>query len=131
MLLHIEMRWFIPVGVGQGGASSKWAQWYNAADKTAEGLIEPPDAIKQLYEWHDKIAEVVSEDERVKYGQMIFDWLAENPLAIGLVLEGPAPLLFNKNLRNLPRLKAPIGWDSFGLSTYHPEAFFYEGGVRA
>ena len=47
---------------------------------------------------------------------------------IGLVLECPAPLLFNKNLRNLPKAKAYIGWDSYGLSTYHPEAFYYEGG---
>ena len=45
------------------------------------------------------------------------------------MLECPAPLLFNKNLRNLPKAKAYIGWDSYGLSTYHPEAFYYEGGV--
>lgn len=131
MLLHIEWRWFIPVNSSQGGASSVWARWYNAADKTAADLVEPPDYIKQLYEWHDKVAEVVSEDERVDYGQKIFDFLTEQPLAIGLILESPAPLLFNKNLRNLPRPKAPIGWDSYGLSTYHPEAFFYVEGVRA
>jgi hypothetical protein len=74
---------------------------------------------------------VVDEDERVRYGQMIFDYLAENPLQIGFFLEIPAPLLFNKNLRNTPRPNAVIGWDTYGLSTYHPEAFFYEGGVRA
>jgi hypothetical protein len=52
-------------------------------------------------------------------------------LEIGLVLEIPAPLLFNKNLRNLPRPKSVIGWDTYGQSTYHPEAYYYEGGVRA
>ena len=55
---------------------------------------------------------------------------AQQPIKIGLVLECPAPLLFNKNLRNLPKPKAYIGWDSYGLSTYHPEAFYYEGGNR-
>ena len=35
-----------------------------------------------------------------------------------------------KNLRDLPRPKVPIGWDTYGLSTYHPEAFYYEGGQR-
>ena len=52
-------------------------------------------------------------------------------LEVGLVLECPAPLLFNKNLRNLPKAKAYIGWDTYGLSTYHPEAFYFEGGKRA
>jgi hypothetical protein len=69
--------------------------------------------------------------ERVELGQKIFDYLAETPLSIGSVLECPAPLIFNKNMRNLPWAKAPVGWDSYGISTYHPEAFFYEGGERA
>jgi hypothetical protein len=34
-------------------------------------------------------------------------------------------------MRNLPRPKAVIGWDSYGDSIYHPEAFFYAGGQRA
>jgi len=132
LLLHIEPQWYIPTGgSAQGSACSAWADWYNAADRNAEGLIEPPDEIKELFGYFDKMTEVVSEDERVEYGQMIFDYLAENPLEIGLVLEIPAPLLFNKNLRNLPPAKAVIGWDTYGVSTYHPEAFFYEGGERA
>ena len=132
LLWHIEPQWYIPTGGGQQGcASAAWANWYTAADRSAEGLIEPPEEIQELFGYFDKMTEVVSEDERVKYGQMIFDYLAENPLEIGMVLEIPAPLLFNKNLRNTPRPNAVIGWDTYGLSTYHPEAFFYEGGERA
>jgi peptide/nickel transport system substrate-binding protein len=131
MLLHIQPQWFFPTGdPGQGTACSAWAVWFQAADRTAEGLIEPPDEVKRLYDIFDQMTSVVSEDERVALGQQIFDWLADNPLEIGLVLECPAPLLFNKNMRNLPRPKVPIGWDTYGLSTYHPEAFFYEGGKR-
>ena len=44
------------------------------------------------------------------------------------MLECPTPLILNKNLRNLPRPKSVVGWDTYGLSTYFPEAFFYEGG---
>jgi hypothetical protein len=77
------------------------------------------------------MTEVVDENERVQLGQQIFDWLAENPLQFGLVLECPAPVLFNKNMRNIPPPKAVIGWDTYGLSMYHPCAFYYEGGVRA
>jgi peptide/nickel transport system substrate-binding protein len=47
MLMHIEPQWFIPTSDGsQGGCDAKWGQWYLAPDKTAEGLIEPPDEIK-------------------------------------------------------------------------------------
>jgi peptide/nickel transport system substrate-binding protein len=131
LLLPLEMQWYIPLSDQQGGPSAKWAQWYDATDREAEGLIEPPDYIKQLYEWHDQMNTVLDESERVTLGQKIFDWLAETPLSIGIVLECPSPILFNKNLRNLPRPKAPIGWDTYGISTYHPEAFFFEGGERA
>lgn len=132
MLFHIEPQWFIPTGdPGQGGPSPKWVNWFQAADRNAEGLVEPPDDVKNLLSIFDQMTEVVDENKRVELAQQIFDFLAENPLEIGLVLECPAPLLFNKNLRNLPKPKAYIGWDSYGLSTYHPEAFFYEGGVRA
>jgi peptide/nickel transport system substrate-binding protein len=131
LLLPLEMRWYIPLADQQGGPSAKWAQWYNAADRTDPDLIEPPDYIQQLYAWHDEMNVVVDEDERVAIGQKIFDWLAETPLSIGTVLECPSPLIFNKNLRNLPRPRAPMGWDTYGMSTYHPEALFFEGGERA
>jgi peptide/nickel transport system substrate-binding protein len=132
MLLHIQPQWYIPTGdPQQGGPCAAWAAWYMAADRTAEGLIEPPDEIKHLLDVFDQMTSVVDEDERVALGQQIFDYIADNPLEIGLILECPAPLLLNKNMRNLPRPKVPIGWDSYGHSTYHPEAYYYEGGQRA
>lgn len=132
MLIHIQPQWYIPTADGQQGTcSNAWTRWYQAADKTVEGLIEPPQFIKDLYEDFAQMTSVVSEDERVMWGQKIFDFLAERPLEIGIIQSGPAPLLFNKNLRNLPKAGSPMGWDTYGLSTYHPEAFYYEGGVRA
>jgi peptide/nickel transport system substrate-binding protein len=132
MLLHIQPQWYIPTAdSAQVTACAAWVSWFNAADRTDPTLIQPPDEIKALYGYFDKMTEVVSEDERVMWGQKIFDYLAENPLEIGLVLECPTPLIFNKNLRNLPRPKSVIGWDTYGLSTYFPEAFFYEGGQHA
>lgn len=131
LLLPLEMRWFIPTDQGQGGPSSVWARWHNAVDKTAEGLVEPPDQIKKYYDLFAKMTSTTNEDDRVKFGQEIFDGLAETPLSIGLVLDLKAPLIYNKNMRNLPRPKALMGWDTYGNSTYHPEAYFYEGGQRA
>jgi len=132
LLMPLEMQWYIPLpAAGQGGASSLWANWWAAADKTAEGLIEPPDQIKKYYDLYAQMTSTADEAERVKFGQEIFDGLAETPLGIGLILEVPAPLIFNKNMRNLPKPKSVVGWDTYGNSTYHAEAYFYEGGKRA
>lgn len=132
MLLPVEPQWYIPVyGQGQGGACTAWSNWYGAVDRTDPKLHQPPDNIKPLYDDFAQITAVLSEDERVQWGQKIFDYLAENPLEIGLVVEGPAPIIFNKNLRNVPRAKSIIGWDTYGLSTYHPEALYFEGGQHA
>lgn len=132
MLLHIEPQWFIPTSNGtQGGCDAHWGLWYLAPDRKKAGLIEPPAEIKTLLSTFDQMTSVVDENERVKLGQQIFDYLTKTPLEIGTVLECPAPLCFNKNLRNLPKAKSYIGWDSYGLSTYHPEAFFFVGGQHA
>ena len=131
LLLPLEMRWFIPTDQGQGGPSSVWARWHNAVDKTAADLVEPPDQIKKYYDLFAQMTSTTNEDDRVKFGQEIFDGLAETPLSIDLVLDLKAPLIYNKNMRNLPRPKSIMGWDTYGNSTYHPEAYFYEGGQRA
>jgi peptide/nickel transport system substrate-binding protein len=132
MLLPIQMQWYVPVGGGQqGNVSFAWQQWYQAVDKEAEGLVTPPEEIQQLFAWVDEMRAVIDDDERVAIGQKIFDYLADTPLAIAVVLESPCPLIVNKNMRNMPRPKVPVGWDTYGINTYHPAAFFYEGGQRA
>lgn len=126
MLWHIQPEWFIPTADGtQGTACSAWVAWYQAEDRTDPNLIVPPQAIQTLYGYFDQMTATQSETERVLKGQQILDWLADTPLEIGAVLDCPAPLLFNKYMRNLPPAKVPIGWDTYGLSTYHPETFYY------
>ena len=132
MLLPIQMQWYIPTNdCQQGTVSCSWQNWYRAADKEAEGIVAPPEDIQQLYAWVDEMRLVIDDDERVAIGQKIFDYLADKPLAIGIVLESPCPVMYNQNMRNMPRPKVPIGWDTYGINTYHPCAFFYEGGERA
>ncbi len=123
LLLPIEMRWYIPVNIGQGGAGPLWGQWFQSG--SAEGE-EPPVEIVALFDLYNTMNTTKDDVERVAAGQEIFDWLAENPLAIGSVLESPAPLIFPKTMKNLPRPKSPVGWDTYGISTYHPEAFYYD-----
>jgi len=128
LLLPIEMRWYIPTNEGQGGPGQLWGRWFRSGGKDG---VEPPEWILETYRLYDVMNTTTDEDERVAAGQKIFDALVETPLAIGSILESPAPLIFNKNMGNLPRPKVPVGWDSYGISTYHPEAFFYRGGERA
>ena len=51
--------------------------------------MEPPEQIKKYYDLFAQMTSTVDEDERVKFGQEIFDGLAETPLGIGLILEVP------------------------------------------
>jgi len=125
-LLPVEMRWFIPTNIGQGGPAPEWGRWFRSNGQDGE---EPPAAIQTLYDHYNTMNTVIDDAERVAAGKKIFDWLADNPLAVGSVSESPAPLIFPKTMRNLPAAGKPVGWDTYGISTYHPEAFYYEGGV--
>ena len=119
------MRWFIPTNIGQGGAAPEWGRWFRSFGQDGE---EPPAEIQTLYDHYNTMNTVLDDADRVAAGQKIFDWLAENPLAVGSVSESPAPLIFPKTMLNLPPAGRPVGWDTYGISTYHPEAFYYEGG---
>jgi peptide/nickel transport system substrate-binding protein len=131
MLLPIDIIRYVTGSSAQGGASAAWQRWYTAVDKEAEGMVTPPETIQQYYAWIDEMRSVVNENERIAIGQRVFDALAETPLAIGIVVESPSPLIINRNMRNLPRPKMPMGWDSYGVNTYHPGAFYFEDGKRA
>jgi peptide/nickel transport system substrate-binding protein len=127
LLFPIDPSFFMPIQSWHGHAPF-WSQWYETEGR--EG-VEPPDHILHRYELYDQWRTTMDEDERVELMKELMRIHADRPLVIGAVLELPAPLIFNQNMRNLPRPRMPIGWDSYGISTYHPEAFFYVGGQRA
>jgi peptide/nickel transport system substrate-binding protein len=129
LLMPVEPNWFIPTG--DTVMSQPWNDWYEADEDERAEMEAPPEEIQQLLEWYEEFRITLSESERILIFQRILDYLADNPLVIGSVLESPAPVLFNRNMRNLPRPKAPIGWDTYGVGAHRPEAFFYEGGERA
>jgi len=122
MLLPIEMR-HIPIHQGHNTSAPLWALWWLTHGREGE---EPPAKWKRLYDIYDQMQIVTDENERVKLGQQIFDALAEDPIAIGFIVECPNPVIFNKDMRNLPRPKSPMGWDTYEISTFHPEAFFFD-----
>lgn len=121
LLFPIDPSFFMPIQSWHGHAPL-WSQWYETEGRQGE---EPPDNIQERYRIYDQMRSTPSEDERVELGKQLLRIHADQPLVIGTVTACPAPLIFNERMRNLPRPGVPVGWDTYGISTYHPEAFFY------
>jgi peptide/nickel transport system substrate-binding protein len=121
MLFPIDPIWFIPMLDGWS-YGRLWEQWYNTQGKRGE---RPPEDVLKLYDIYEKMQETTSEKERIRLGRMILDAVARNLYVIGVVTDVPVPLVVSNRLRNVPE-KGVIGWDTFGISLYHPEQFFIE-----
>jgi peptide/nickel transport system substrate-binding protein len=93
-----------------------WAQWYETGGAEGE---EPPDDIKQLFEWWEKWQETLD----VEWGKNILRSQAENLWTIGVVGMAPQPIIAKNNLRNIPEKGAWV-WDELWFYPYHPEQFF-------
>ncbi len=112
----LDRRWFVP-GVGDDRDwCPLWAQWYETGGAEGE---EPPDDIKQLFEWWEKWQETLD----VEWGKNILRSQAENLWTIGVVGMAPQPIIAKNNLRNIPEKGAWV-WDELWFYPYHPEQFF-------
>jgi len=100
----------------------EWARWYQSEGKEGE---EPPEKIKRLLEWYEKMIAARSHQERVEYGKKILASQAENLWTIGTVGLVPQPIIARKNMKNIPE-KGIYGWDTLYTAPFHPEQFFYE-----
>jgi len=119
---------YFQLGLHVRNQAPEWRRWYFSDGKQGE---QPPEHILARIDLFERWRATVDEDERIELMKELLRMDAERPLTIGQVLECPCPVIFNKNLRNLPRPRVPIGWDTYGISMYHPEALFYVGGQRA
>lgn len=119
MLFPIDPVWFVPIQQWHGHAPL-WEQWYETGGKQGE---KPPESVLKLYDIYHKMQETISEKERIRLGKMLLDFQAKNLHVIGIVTDVPVPLVVSNRLRNVPE-KGVIGWDTWGISLYHPEQFF-------
>jgi hypothetical protein len=83
--------------------------------------FEPPDEIKQLYEWHDKYMET----DDVEYANLILGSQAENIWSIGTVADGPSLLLVNKDLRGILDVHYYV-WDNLCGYEMYPEGYYFD-----
>jgi len=98
----------------------KWSRWYTGSPGEKE---EPPEEIKQLFEWWEKMRTTMDEEERIRLGKRIVASQAENVRAIGVVGMAPWPLIVDERLCNVPE-KYDFGFDWDYTAPVRPEQFF-------
>jgi len=117
-LLMRRPKWFAPIYGDESTWAPLWARWYVTKGKEGE---EPIPEVKQLYEWFDKYAET----DDVQYVDNLLKSQAENVWTIGTVADAPVPLLFNKDMKNVPESDYWV-WDGLSGSANYPEAWYFD-----
>jgi peptide/nickel transport system substrate-binding protein len=97
-----------------------WGQWFVTRGKEGE---EPPEEIKQLDEWHQKLGATL-EDE---WAHKILQSQADNVWNIGTVGEAPHPLVVNNKLQNVVEEGVWV-WDVKWTYPFYPELWFFKKG---
>ncbi|MGQ9682902.1 MAG: ABC transporter substrate-binding protein [Anaerolineae bacterium] len=78
-----------------------WEEWYQS---NGQAGLEPPDWAKQYFEYRQKWMHARNEQEYIRWGQALFDWVAEYIPVIGTVGYPPTPVVVSSRLRNvMPR----------------------------
>ena len=86
-----------------------------------QGGREPPEDIKNLFTWFDKYAET----DDVQWVDKILASNAENLWTIGTVADAPIPMIFNKDLKNVPETEYWV-WDALDGCESYPEAWYFD-----
>lgn len=117
-LLVRRPKWFAPIYGDESTWAPLWARWYVTKGQEGE---EPIPEVKQLYEWFDKYAET----DDVQYVDKLLASQAENIWTIGTVADAPVPLLFNKDMKNVPEVDYWV-WDALDGFESYPEAWYFD-----
>jgi peptide/nickel transport system substrate-binding protein len=114
-------KFFAPLDGDESCWGGLWGRWYNTKDSENRQGIEPPDYIKDLYDWMDKYMET-DEDQ---WAANILASQAEHVWTIGVVGNAPQPLIINQNLTNFTEDGYWV-WDSLWTWPVYPEQWFYK-----
>ena len=77
----------------------EWAQWYTS--NGAEGE-EPPQEIKDLYDWWNVMKTDPSEENRLEAGRNVFRQTAEKLYKVGLIGNQPVAHIAKNSIKNIP-----------------------------
>ncbi|RLE07783.1 ABC transporter substrate-binding protein [Candidatus Aerophobetes bacterium] len=107
---------------GSTGAAVKWRQWFDTGGKSG---WEPPEDIKQYFEWLKEWYSTPKGTEKyIELAQKIFDFHAERIFHIGAIGYIPRPIIVKNELRNVSMNEEYFGWDVHWTRPYLPEQWF-------
>ena len=123
ILFPIEPFWYVPMHTGQEVTQwPEWSRWYRSDG--ARGM-EPPAEVKQLIAWWEVLRRTSDVEERIRMGKNILRSQAENLWVLGVIGQGPHPVIVSDRLRNVPR-DGYWGWDSRWSWPYYPETWYLQ-----
>ncbi len=110
-------KFFAPISGDESTWSQLWGQWYNTGGEQGE---EPPQMIKDLYDWLEEYNRTDSSDPAFK----TLDSQAEHVWHIGSVGNTPHPLFLRNFFRNISETGGYYTWDTNRTFTEHPEQWY-------
>lgn len=121
-LFPMYAHWFTPMSPGWSRtAGVEWARWFQTDGRQGE---EPPDHVKELKGWWEDVQVEPDPERRKELAQNILAYQAENLWSIGDIGYIPKPLIFNKNLRNIPETGI-WAWATLWTISRDPEQWFF------
>lgn len=118
VLFKARPKFFVPAIGDENTWALLWGQWYQTGGEVGE---EPPEDIKQLFDWFDEFSSTRS----VESAQNILRTQSERIWIIGTVGNAPHVLITSNALRNVPEHGFFV-WDSIFTYTAWPETWFFE-----
>ena len=110
-------KFFTPLDGDESCWGVLWGRWYNTGGDQGE---EPPEHIKQLYDWMDEYIRTDSDEPAAR----VLESQAEHVWTIGAIGNAPHPLFVRNNLINVSETGGFWTWDSLWAFPEHPEQWF-------
>ena len=99
---------------------NEWARWLLTEGTRGE---EPPQEVKDLFDWWEGMNTTFDDNRRLELGKKILRSQAENVWTIGTVGIAPHPIIVNDKLQNVPK-NGYWGWDGRWSAPYYPETWY-------
>ncbi len=102
-----------------------WTTWEITAGKEGE---EPPQKVKDLWDWWQAMKTSVDVAKQVEYGKKIVKRNNEEVYVIGTLASPPQVVIIKDNLMNVPTAEEGLefGWDYFQFYPWHSEQLYFK-----
>jgi len=117
VLLGSRPKFLLPDFSDESVGGYAWALWYTSNGAKGE---EPPADIKELFSWQTKWTQTGD----AQWMDKMLQFQAENLMTVGTLVSPPNPILFNKDIVGIPKVKAN-GWDTLDVVHIYPEAWWF------